>query len=107
MAATPEGKVKKAVTKWLTDRGVYYFFIPANGFGRAGLPDLVAVHQGRFIGIEVKREGGKPTQLQLDELSKIRAAGGFSFVCDSVNVLVSEWSKIEQALTNTTTREVA
>ena len=34
-------------------------------FMRAGIPDIIACIKGRFIGIEVKDEGNKPSELQL------------------------------------------
>lgn len=41
-----------------------------------GLPDLIAIQSGQFIGIEVKRPGGRVTALQLQTLKEIQAAGG-------------------------------
>jgi Holliday junction resolvase len=80
MAATPEGKVKDAVRKLLTEHGVYHFMPAANGFGRAGIPDIICCHQGKFIGIECKAGKGKTTALQDRELWAIRAAGGTAMV---------------------------
>ena len=37
MAQTPERKVKARVADILKEYGVYYFFPPANGLGRAGI----------------------------------------------------------------------
>lgn len=41
----------------------------------AGWPDIFAVREGRAIAIELKREGGKPTQAQLDWLESLNVAG--------------------------------
>jgi len=54
MAMTPEAKVKKQVKAILDALEVYHFSPMQNGMGRAGIPDIIACHSGRFIGIECK-----------------------------------------------------
>lgn len=80
MAQTPEAKVKAKVKKILNDLGAYHFFPMTGGFGHSGIPDVIACLQGRFIGIECKTRGNKPTALQLDQLEKIRSHGGLALV---------------------------
>lgn len=77
---TPEAKVKKKVVDLLKAAGAYYFFPATGGFGRSGVPDIVACRNGAFIGIECKAGSNKTTALQENELQKIRAAGGNAFV---------------------------
>jgi len=77
---TPETKVKRAVTKILDKHGAYHFFPATHGYGRSGVPDIVACYKGNFIGIECKAGKGVPTALQLRELRLIQEAGGFSMV---------------------------
>jgi Holliday junction resolvase len=78
--ATKESVVKKAVVKILDEHGAYHFFPATHGYGRSGVPDIVACHKGFFIGIECKAGKGVPTALQLKELRLIDEAGGFSMV---------------------------
>jgi Holliday junction resolvase len=85
MAKTPEGKVKDAVVKILKAHGVYYFFPATHGYGRSGIPDIVACVKGRFLAIECKAPGKKPTALQEMEMGLIRTTGGVAFVVDSEN----------------------
>lgn len=74
---TPEGKVKKLVTTALKSRGIWYYFAAANGYGRSGIPDIIAVVRGVFVGIECKADRTKkPTDLQLACRDAIVAAGG-------------------------------
>jgi hypothetical protein len=80
MARTAEGKVKDAVTKIFKDRGAYYFFPVTGGFGRSGVPDIVACYKGRFIGIECKAGNNKATALQDREMFKIETAQGIAAV---------------------------
>lgn len=80
MAQTPEGKVKAKVKKILEELDAYQFSPMTGGFGHSGIPDIVACLQGRFIGIECKTRGNKPTALQLDQLEKIESRGGLALV---------------------------
>jgi Holliday junction resolvase len=86
MAMTPEAKVKKRVKAILDEQRVYHFSPMQNGMGRAGIPDIVACHGGRFIGIECKAGDNKPTALQERELNRILEAGGEAFVINEENV---------------------
>lgn len=88
MSRTPEGRVKDAVTKILRDRGAYYFFPMTGGFGRSGVPDIIACYKGHFLGIECKAGSNTPTPLQLAELAKIDKALGISMV---VNEKTPHW----------------
>lgn len=85
MAATPEKKVKDAVVKVLKQCGVYYFFPVTGGFGRSGVPDIIACYKGNFIGIECKAGSNKPTALQEAEMAKINTAGGVCLVVSEKN----------------------
>lgn len=86
MAQTPEKKVKTKVEAVLKAEGVYYFFPATHGFGRSGVPDIVACVEGHFVGIECKANGGKPTALQVRELERIRACNGVAVVVDETNL---------------------
>ena len=86
MAQTPEGKVKAAVRKLLAEFGVYYFSPAANGYGRAGIPDIICCFGGRFIAIECKAGKGVTTALQDRELAAIRTAGGMTMVVNETNI---------------------
>ena len=86
MAQTPEWKVKKAVRLLLDKLGVYHFMPPANGFGRAGIPDIVGCMDGHFIAIECKAGKGTTTALQDRELNAILNAGGTVFIAREHNL---------------------
>ena len=83
--ATPEKAVKAKVKAVLDSEGVYYFMPPANGFGRSGVPDIVACVNGLFFGIECKANGNKPTALQIREIEAIRRSNGVAVVVDETN----------------------
>jgi Holliday junction resolvase len=73
---TPEGKVKRKVVEVLKKHEVWYFFPANNGFGKSGIPDIIAIVDGHFVGIEVKSATGKPTELQKICGRQIEEAGG-------------------------------
>ena len=88
---TPEKKVKGNVVAALKALGAYYFFPATGGYGRSGIPDVVACLDGQFIGIECKAGSGKTTPLQERELPAIEDAGGIA-------ILYSEPAMGKQAL---------
>tara|TARA_R110000824_G_scaffold145208_1_gene313457 strand:- start:271 stop:483 length:213 start_codon:yes stop_codon:yes gene_type:complete len=66
--------------------------MPATGgYGASGVPDIIACHQGRFIGIECKANGNKPTALQNKHLNDIKNAKGLSLLIDESNVDVLKY----------------
>ena len=87
---TPEAKVKKKVVAVLKQHKAYYFYPVKGGYGRSGVPDVIACHDGRFIGIECKAGNNKPTPLQEKNLSAIKTAGGVSLVVNEDNINVVE-----------------
>lgn len=86
MALTPERKVKTQVASILKEYGVYYFFPPANGLGRAGIPDIIVCAWGQFLAIECKAGKGILTQLQQREIQRVRDSDGIAFVVNESNV---------------------
>jgi Holliday junction resolvase len=86
MAETPESKVKTAVRKLLDVLKIYHFMPPANGFGRAGIPDIIGCMDGHFIAIECKAGRGQTTPLQDRELNAILNAGGTVFIAREHNL---------------------
>lgn len=85
MAATPEKRVKDKVVGILKDEGAYYFFPATHGYGRSGVPDIVACVNGHFLAIECKAGKNKPTALQVREIESIRKAGGAAVVANEEN----------------------
>lgn len=86
MAQTPEAKVKAKVRKILADAGVYYFSPAANGYGRAGIPDIICCVDGMFLAIECKANGNPPTELQRRELTAIQKANGVALIVDEYTI---------------------
>lgn len=77
---TPEAAVKAKIRKVLDSIGCWYCFPPANGYGRAGIPDVLICYKGKFLAIEAKAGKGRTTALQDRELKRISEAGGTAWV---------------------------
>ena len=84
--ATPESKVKKQVKKILDDLGAYHFSPMMDGYGRSGVPDIIACYKGKFIGIECKAGDKKPTLLQLRNIEDIKRNQGLAIVVNEGNI---------------------
>lgn len=83
---TPEAKVKKQVKKILDDFGAYHFSPMMDGYGRSGVPDIIACYKGKFIGIECKAGDNKPTLLQLRNIENIKRNQGLAIVINEDNI---------------------
>jgi hypothetical protein len=75
---TPEGKVKERLKKLLKKYGVYYHMPVMNGMGAPTL-DFICCYRGRYLAIETKAPGQKPTKRQQLTMQQMAAAGGFVF----------------------------
>ena len=75
----------------------YYFFPVMGGYGRSGIPDIIACFRGHFIAIECKAGFNTTTQLQERELKAIAAAGGITLVIreDTIELLQQELRRIK------------
>jgi Holliday junction resolvase len=68
------------VKAFLKDRGCWVLKTWSNGVQRQGIPDLLVCCNGFFIGVELKAEKGRPSNLQLWNIEEIRKAGGIAIV---------------------------
>jgi Holliday junction resolvase len=86
---TPEGFEKDDICKFLVGLGAWHFRPFMSGYGKSGVPDIVAcvpvmitadmvgMRVGVFTSIEIKREGKEPTKLQDTRINEIKDSGGF------------------------------
>lgn len=86
MASKPETKIVKKCLALLKEKYPGFYFKTHGGpYQKAGLPDIMGVHRGRFIGVEIKCPGkeGELTDLQAKILDSISRAGGIAFMATS------------------------
>ena len=91
MSKTPEGKVKEKVASILKIEGVYFFYPATHGYGRSGVPDIIACVNGLFLAIECKAGKNKPTPLQVREIEAIRFNNGVAVVANEEN-----WDMVQE-----------
>jgi hypothetical protein len=97
----PEDAIQRAVFQHLRARGApgLFAFHPANGGYRkpveaailksmgvvAGVPDVIAIHEGRVFGLELKAEGGRATPKQQEAIAAMEAAGVFTAIAEGLD----------------------
>lgn len=96
-----EKDIQNAICEYLTLKGHFFWRqnnIPVFGTNNAGhrtfrslpkytpkgIPDIIVVKEGKFIAIEVKRQGAILTPEQVEFRRKVVEAGGDYYVCYSV-----------------------
>ena len=110
----PEAAIQRAIVSHLKVRavpGVVYLH-PANGGARtaiegailkglgvvAGAPDLMLFHGGKSFAIELKAEGGRVTEAQVEMLTRLKDAGVLTAVCHGVDraiEVLQEWQLLK------------
>ena len=88
-----EKTFENRIKKYLTEKGIWHVKYFANGFTKSGIPDILACANGHFLGIEVKAENGKPSQLQIYNIEKIRESGGYAVI-----VKPSQFDELKQLI---------
>ena len=83
---TPENKVKEQVKRILTAHNVYYFLPHGGPYGNIGVPDFICCHKGKFLAIETKAKGNKPTARQLEHIKQINNHNGLALVINESNL---------------------
>jgi hypothetical protein len=97
----PEAAIQRAVFQHLRARGtpgVFAFHVPNGGYRKpveaailrgmgvvAGVPDLIAIHNGRVFTLELKSPGGRTTDKQLATIAALREAGAFTAVAEGLD----------------------
>lgn len=75
---TFENKIKKYISDEI--QKAWGFKFHAGTYTQSGIPDLIYCINGRFVAIEVKKEKGKPTELQKRKIKKIIQDGGVAVI---------------------------
>jgi hypothetical protein len=73
---TPETLEKKAITRFLQFKGIFYYHNLAGLGVYPGIPDLTAIKDGIVYQIEVKALGGRQSDYQKQFQENWEASGG-------------------------------
>ncbi len=82
-----EAALTKQVTGWLTANKWKWFKLVGGPRQEAGIPDLVAMKNGRTVWIELKVDQNKLSKLQEWQISDIMAHGVTAFVAWSLKTV--------------------
>ncbi len=77
-----ESKIQKKIIDYLDTKGFTFKVMSAN---KSGIPDIIALVDGKFYGIEVKTEIGRASKLQKLRLKQINDNGGTAIIARSVD----------------------
>src|SRR5262249_50431964 len=97
----PEAAIQRAVFQHLRARGapgLFAFHVPNGGYRQrpeaailkglgvvAGVPDVIAIHNGRCFALELKAPGGRATDKQLATIAALREAGAFTAIAEGLD----------------------
>jgi len=97
----PEAMIQRAVFAHLRARsapGVFAFHVPNGGYRRpreaailkglgliAGVPDIIAIHNGRCFALELKAPGGRTTGKQLATIAAMEVAGVYTCIAEGLD----------------------
>lgn len=84
---TPHGQLCADICTFLKEHEIYYVRTNSHGYGRKGIPDILACYQGKFVAIEAKVGKDHLTPWQERELVSVRTAGGIALEVRSVQDL--------------------
>jgi len=90
-----ESAINRKIQRLLADKGAYV--VKTIATNRAGVPDILACLDGKFIAIEGKTATGVVSRLQEAHLRQIKAAGGVAVVAKSVDEVRDLLIKLQKA----------
>ena len=78
-----ESKIQKQIIAFLKRNKVYVWRFQAQS-NLNGLPDILCLYKGFFLGLELKTDKGEPTGLQLKKIKAINENGGIGRIVRNV-----------------------
>ncbi|WP_195238610.1 VRR-NUC domain-containing protein [Romboutsia sp. 1001285H_161024_C4] len=72
-----ENKIKRYLDKLPK---CWYFKVWAGPYSKSGIPDIIALINGKFVAIEVKAPNGKASELQKRNIDLINKCGGYGVI---------------------------
>lgn len=99
-----ETDLQNKVISYLDGRQIFNFRYQAAS-NQYGMPDIIAIYRGYFVGLELKTDDGKPTELQLRMLNAIKNAGGYADIIRSVTDIINLFQIIDADISTTTLPE--
>lgn len=80
-----EKRIENSIKDWLETNNFWLIKVQGGSNNPStGVPDILACIKGRFVGIEVKQPGEKPTKIQQYQMDQINKSGGVAFVATNL-----------------------
>ena len=90
-----EAEIKRNARNILKKRKIFFADVQGSRFTTNGTPDIIAVIDGLFIGLEFKTYRGRQSQDQKDFQERLEKAGGLYFIIRSEKDLLDVLSLFE------------
>lgn len=84
MAKTRESKLEEEVAKFMQDNRVWQLARFQAQSSQNGIPDRLYLYKGYLLGLELKTDIGKPTDLQMKKINAINENGGIGLIIRDV-----------------------
>ncbi len=94
-----ESTLVRNILKEIRAQGGWWFKTHGSPYQMAGLPDILGVHDGRFVAFEVKTPGKETQTSPRQEMTmhRIQEAGGVTAVVSSVSGALGVLSILDKA----------
>lgn len=107
-----EQEIKNQILEVLLFKGIFVFPIDSVGiydpikkcyrkknskFHLRGVSDILGIHRGRFIAIEVKSKTGRPSPEQISFLDQVNSRGGLGIIARSVDDVIQALSTTKES----------
>lgn len=83
-----ETDITRQIRTVLKTLGIFHFKHFGGPLAPKGISDLIGCHEGKFIALEVKRPGGKPSPEQMQFIADVQRSGGIAGVVYSVEDVI-------------------
>lgn len=107
---TPEKDIQLSICEYLQVKRFFFwrqnvnpiFDAKSGGFRRMpaysvnGVPDIIVIYKGKFVGLEVKNEKGKQADSQIEFERSCKSNGGYYKVVRSVDDVINFFKDIEK-----------
>lgn len=89
-----ESKIQKEILAYLRKNKIFHLRFQAQT-NINGIPDIICCYKGLFIGLELKQENGRATELQKRKLEAINNAGGIGVIIKSLKEVEDLFKEID------------
>lgn len=84
MTKTKESKLEEEIERLMNKKGIWQLARYQAQSNQNGLPDRLYLYKGYLLGLELKTDEGKPSDLQLRKIDEINKNGGIALIIRNV-----------------------